>query len=74
MQDLRGRRLSIVHGSLDGLVDPAHARVLGDAARAAGVEVEVWLVADAGHVDAVLVHPDEYERRLGRFFGAAFGR
>jgi fermentation-respiration switch protein FrsA (DUF1100 family) len=36
--------------------------------------VEVWLVADAGHVDAVLVHPDEYERRLGRFFGAAFGR
>ena len=74
MPDLRGRHLYIVHGSLDGLIAPSHADALADAARRAGVQTERWLVADAGHVDAMLVHPEEYERRLGGFFGAALGR
>ena len=74
MADLRGRHLFIVHGSDDGLIDPYHADALAHAARLAGVESEPWIVADVGHVDAMLVHPDEYERRLGRFFGEALGR
>jgi len=70
---LRGRHLFIVHGALDGLIDVSHAERLVEAAGSAGVLTDRWVVADAGHVDAVLVHPEEYERRLGGFFKTAFG-
>lgn len=69
---LGGRHLFVVHGGLDGLIDPSHADVLAAAARSAGVLVERWSVHDVGHVDAMLVHPAEYERRLEAFFGPAF--
>jgi hypothetical protein len=36
------------------------------------VHVDRWIAPDAGHVDAMWVHPDEYEDRLGHFFGATF--
>jgi fermentation-respiration switch protein FrsA (DUF1100 family) len=70
---MRGRHLYIVHGELDGLIDVSHAATLAEAARSAGVLVEQWIVSDAGHVDVALVHPERYERRLGEFFGSAFG-
>ncbi|HSM34366.1 MAG TPA: alpha/beta fold hydrolase [Anaerolineae bacterium] len=73
LANLRGRHLFIVHGTLDGLIDVSHAEILDSAARSAGVLTERWIVADAGHVDAMFVQPDEYERRVGDFFRAAFG-
>ena len=72
LANLRGRHLFIVHGALDGLIDVSHARTLAEAASSAGVLVDRWIVADTGHVDAALVHPERYERRLSRFFASAF--
>ena len=71
LANLRGRHLFIVHGELDGLIDVSHAETLAEAAGSAGVLTDRWIVADAGHVDAVLVHPEAYERRLREFFGTA---
>jgi len=73
LANLRGRHLFIVHGALDGLIDVSHAETLAEAAGSAGVLTDRWVVADAGHVDAMLVHPEEYERRLGGFFRTALG-
>jgi len=72
LANLRGRQLFIVHGTLDGLIDVSHAQALAEVASSAGVLVDRWIVADTGHVDAVLVHPEGYERRLRGFFATAF--
>jgi len=73
LANLTGRHLFIVHGTLDGLIDVSHAEILARAARSAGVLTDRWIVAEAGHVDAMLLYPEEYERRLGGFFRTAFG-
>ena len=72
LANLGGRHLFIVHGTLDGLIDVSHAQTLAEVASSAGVMVDRWIVADTGHVDAVLVHPEGYERRLHAFFATAF--
>jgi fermentation-respiration switch protein FrsA (DUF1100 family) len=74
LANLRGRHLFIVHGALDGLIDVSHAETLAEAAGSAGVRTDRWIVAEAGHVDAMLLHPEEYERRLSGFFATAFGK
>lgn len=71
---MKGRHLQIVHGTIDGLVDVAHATTLAEAARSAGVLVDEWIEPGAGHVDVALLHPERYERRLGEFFGQALSR
>jgi len=73
VENLAGRRLYITHGEADDTTYVSHAHVLLEAADAAGVEVDSWIVPEAGHVAAMFLQPEEYERRLGQFFEAAFG-
>jgi len=70
--NLAGRDLFIVHGELDQSTDVSHAHDLAEAARANGVEMDRWIVPDAGHVDAMFLEPEAYEQHLGVFFGSAF--
>ena len=71
-RNLTGRHLFITHGEDDDATYVSHAHALLEAAEEADVIVESWIVPDAGHVDALFQHPEEYESRLGAFFGAAF--
>ncbi len=73
LANLEGRHLFITHGTMDEATYVSHAEVIVDAARSAGVRMDHWIVAEAGHVDAMFLHPEEYERRLGGFFGTALG-
>jgi len=73
LTNLRGRHLFIAHGAMDGRTYVSHADALAEAARSAGVRTDRWIVAEAGHVEAMFLHPEEYERRLEGFFRAAFG-
>ena len=59
------RAVLLIAGSEDGSVPPRMARQLYDAALDPR---ELWLVAGAGHGDAIERQPDEYERRLVGFF------
>ena len=71
IENLAGRPLFVTHGEEDATTYVEHAHDLVDAAEAAGVEVDSWIVPEAGHVAAMFMHPAEYERRLGEFFGDA---
>ncbi len=70
---LQGRPLAIVHGTADTRLPVKHAQALIDAARAAGAKPYVWLITGSEHYQAILDHPEEYQRRLGEFFGPAIG-
>jgi dipeptidyl aminopeptidase/acylaminoacyl peptidase len=70
--NLAGRDLFIVHGELDDATYVSHAYDLVEAAREAGIDVGEWIVPDAGHVAAMFIHPEAYQRRLAEFFGSAF--
>ncbi len=65
------RPVFITHGALDETTVVSHARALIEAAEGAGVPVESWIVEDAGHVQAMYLHADEYQRRLEAFFAEA---
>lgn len=67
------RRVFITHGEADQTTYVAHATALIEAARAAGVPLDAWIVPDAGHVEAMFRRPLEYQRRLEVFFGEALG-
>ena len=67
------RPVFITHGALDQTTVVSHAHALADAAEAAGVPLETWIVADAGHVEAMFFHAHEYQQRLVGFFGRALG-
>jgi dipeptidyl aminopeptidase/acylaminoacyl peptidase len=71
--NLSERHLFIAHGALDGRTYVSHADALAEAAESAGVRTDQWIVPEAGHVEAMFLHPEEYERRLDGFFGTAFG-
>jgi len=73
MARMGSRPVAIVHGERDGSVPVAQAERLISLDRAAGGQPVVWLVADAGHTQAMYDHPAEYERRLTDFFAAALG-
>ena len=70
---LAGRPIAIVQGLDDTQVLPHHAADLAAAAGRAGTTVEPWLVPGAGHQEAVLLRPADYEARLVSFFTAALG-
>ena len=72
-ENLAGRHLFITHGEADATTYVSHGYALLETAEAAGVEVDSWFVPEAGHVAAMFMHPEEYERRLGAFFETAFG-
>ena len=68
------RPVFITHGALDQTTVVSHAHALVDAAEAAGIPLETWIVEDAGHVEAMFLHADQYQQRLDAFFGEALGR
>ena len=72
-ENLAGRHLFVTHGEMDDSTYVSHAYDLLEAAEIAGVEVDSWIVPEAGHVAAMFLHPEEYQRRLGAFFEEAFG-
>jgi dipeptidyl aminopeptidase/acylaminoacyl peptidase len=65
---LAGRPLAITHGTADTRLIVEYGHQLEAAARAGGGPVEAWYVDGAGHTEAMVTHPDEYERRLVGFF------
>lgn len=65
---LTGRALAIVQGADDSTTYPHHALDLYKAARADGVDTELWIVPGAEHTREMLVDPAEYEEHLDGFF------
>jgi uncharacterized protein len=69
-----GRAVAFVHGAEDRVLPASMSAELQAAAERAGATTpEPWIVARAGHTEAVFVEPGEYERRLLAFFTAALG-
>jgi uncharacterized protein len=73
LASLDGRPIALAHGLDDREVLPHHAADLGAAAGRAGTTVEPWLVPGAGHQEAVLLRPADYEARIIAFFASALG-
>lgn len=70
---LHGRPIHITHGNADERLSVQYASDLVAAVRANGGTIEPWIVDGAGHVEAILLHPIEYEERLSAFFDSALG-
>ena len=68
------RPLFITHGEADTRMPVEHAYILVDALRAAGRDLEPWIVPGSGHVKAIFDHPDEYESRLIAFFSQSISQ
>jgi len=69
-----GRRpVFITHGTRDTRLSVRYAHDLAAAVRAGGGVVTPWIVEGAGHVQALVLYPAEYERRLTDFFATALG-
>lgn len=62
------RPVFIMHGTADGVVDPAMARRLYERA---GEPRQLWLVDGADHYGAMQDHAEEAQARLGAFFEMA---
>jgi dipeptidyl aminopeptidase/acylaminoacyl peptidase len=71
LEQLAGRPMFITHGVADTTIRVDHAYLLAAAALRGGTAVSPWILADAGHVEAMFLQPDEYESRLVGFFGDA---
>lgn len=65
------RPLQVVHGMKDGRIGVHHAYDLERALQVANPDVRAWIIEGAHHVEGPFLLPDEYERRLGEFFGTA---
>jgi dipeptidyl aminopeptidase/acylaminoacyl peptidase len=68
VEAFRDTSLFISHGADDRSTYVHHAQQLYDAAKVAGIDVEMWIMPGAGHTDAYWLVPDEYEQRLDEFF------
>jgi fermentation-respiration switch protein FrsA (DUF1100 family) len=62
------RPLLLIHGTEDGIVPPAHAHELFDAA---GEPKELWLLDGTSHAMPRMDRPDEYADRVAGFFDRA---
>ncbi|HEY8395102.1 MAG TPA: alpha/beta fold hydrolase [Thermaerobacter sp.] len=60
--------LLLIHGTEDEVIGDHHSLRLFEAARAAGVEADLWLVPGAGHVKGYATAPDAYLQRVLAFF------
>jgi uncharacterized protein len=70
---LDGRPIFITHGDADQRVSVQYASDLAAAIRAHGGTVDPWIVPGAGHTQAIVLMPAEYERRLDAFFEGTIG-
>ena len=68
-----GRPIFITHGAMDDRLSVRYAFELAAGVWLAGGQVEPWIVPGAGHTKASRLVPDEYERRLVKFFKGALG-
>ncbi len=62
------RPILFIHGTEDSLVLPEYAE---ENFAAAGRPKEIWWVDGADHVEATMLQPQEYQRRITEFFGQA---
>ena len=69
VDEIYPRPILFIQGALDDTVPPEHVYRLRDAAD--NPRDELWLVADAGHVEAYSLHPEEYMERVTAFFDGA---
>lgn len=60
--------MAVVHGTDDEIVRPSHTERLLQVAAQHDVKIEAWRPKGVGHVGALAVHPQEYERRMAEFF------
>jgi uncharacterized protein len=65
---LHGRPIFLTHGLLDQRINVRSAYVLAESVAAHGQVAGLWIVPDAGHTQAMKLHPAEYEQRLAAFF------
>jgi len=70
---LHGRPIFLTHGLLDQRINVQSAYVLAASVAAHGEVAGLWIVPDAGHTQAIKLHPAEYEQRLSDFFVGALG-
>lgn len=68
---LHGRPIYLTHGLLDERISVRYVFDLAASVAAHGGVAGMWVVADAGHTQALLLHPGEYERRMAEFFVGA---
>lgn len=68
---LAPRPLFLIQGLDDGIVDPEDSLLLY---QAAGEPKTLWRLEDCGHVQARMVAPEEYRRRVLRFLDDALDR
>lgn len=59
------RAVMFIHGELDDVTDPEDSIAMY---KTAGEPKELWIVEDAGHVDAYFKDREAYSRRVGAFF------
>ena len=71
---LAGRPIFITHGDQDQRIAVRYGHDLATAATTAGSTPQTWFVAGSGHTQAMVDHPDDYERRLIEFFATNLGR
>lgn len=60
------RPVMLIHGELDSVVPMINFRMLSRVIE--GGTGETWLVPDAGHIQSYRTHPEEYARRVVKFF------
>ena len=70
---LHGRPIFLTHGLLDQRINVQSAYVLAASVAAHGEVAGLWIVPDAGHTQAIKLHPAEYEQRMSGFFLGALG-
>jgi uncharacterized protein len=68
---MRGRKLSITHGAADDRLSVDYGYELISAAKAAGADVDSWIVPAAGHTQAMWMAREVYEQKLVGFFTGA---
>lgn len=71
---LHGRPIFLTHGLLDQRINVRYTYELAASVAAHGEVAGLWVVPDAGHTQAIKLHPAEYEQRMSDFFlGALAG-
>ena len=56
------------HGEDDQRMYVSHFNFIKDYANTKNIDAEFWLVPKAGHVDAMLMYPEKYGKRMKIFF------
>jgi uncharacterized protein len=70
VERLGDRPVFLTHGAADSRMNIHHALDLAQALAGRGANWELWVVPGAGHVEAMFLHPDEYEQKLASFLGS----